>query len=540
MAASLNQKVMEYVGLSEKEAQVYGTILLYGSLTPGEISVYTKLPISKVETLLEKLEKRKVIKKIPGVVVRYSAALLFKPLEETLEKFRKEAENFRKSINQKFNETLKEFENALNVWKLDVKTIIDAEIAKISNENIEAAKNLEQVSTQTSKTLEKETENRIKEISETIGKQSELYNDRISQYESDLSYILDTQIGKSEKDKEITEKDLIDKLNSYYKYYVGSIQSLNKSIQKKLSENSKTLLEIQKQMRLKNTELLEKGSVKFVELASETKNEAFSVLDRHQSTFSTDLKELLPTLDRSFQDIIKVREGNLDLFYGNIEKSILENAINNAKRLSNFHLSASKALNKLYKSQEISVHSTSGKLTELVNTGYSRALSVIERVGGSINEHLNTHIKELSREYREFQTEFLKSLDAENQNLITTSENLQKYYTDALEQQLNINTQTALTLKDKIRESLTKTTQEINTAFTAIQNNVHDTLSSEIVAHNNDLEGLRGAIFSLLDDSRTGLISSSQRVSENIFQSIDSEAKGFENNVKKIRKKFSE
>lgn len=162
MASSVTQTIMENIGLSSEEAKLYEVILLNGTLTPGEIGVYTDFPIAVVEPLLEKLEKQQIVRKMPGIVERYSISPPFKNLGETLETFRKETESIGKNIDQKFKETLAELESLVTAWRSDSKNIIDTEFAKISRENATTAKNLENLTLQTSGTLEKEAEKKSK------------------------------------------------------------------------------------------------------------------------------------------------------------------------------------------------------------------------------------------------------------------------------------------------------------------------------------------------------------------------------------------
>ncbi|MFB0559935.1 MAG: helix-turn-helix domain-containing protein, partial [Candidatus Lokiarchaeia archaeon] len=490
MASSVTKTIMENIGLNSEEAKLYEAILLNGTLTPGEISVYVEFPVEKVESLLQKLEKQQIVRKMPGVVIRYSVTPPFRPLEKSLEKFKKEAGSLRETLDQKFKEFLIELANSVTVWKSDVNAIIDTEFAIASNENKAITKNLDQVTLQTSKALRTEAEKKVKEVSKTIESQSEHYNNQIYEYENGLQRILDTQVEKNEKEKELREKDLTERIDSDFKYYVDNLQNLNKKIQKALSENSKILLESLNQIEAKNIDLLEKSSLKFDELANEAKNKAYSVLDNHQNDFTTDVTELLSTADRTFQDQIKIREENLGLLHNSIEQTILENSIENAKTLSKIHQLTSIALNKLYRKHEKDVESISEKLTELVYTGYNRASSIIEEVKVSIDEYLDSHIKSLNREYKNFQKEFINTVNAGNKNLVGTCDNLQKYHTDTLNQQLNLNIETAENLKNKIGESFKKNIQEINSTLANIQNNVKEILQAELGTYDTNLQNV--------------------------------------------------
>ncbi|MHA1603578.1 MAG: helix-turn-helix domain-containing protein [Candidatus Freyarchaeota archaeon] len=539
-ASSTTQTIMETIGLSKEEAKLYEAILINGALTPGELSVHLNFPIDKVESLLEKLEKERIVRRIPGVAARYSIAPPFKKLEETLGKFRKEAENFRKTIDQKFKETLEGLANSINTWKSDVKNVIDVEFAKISDENKAMTKNLEQFSLQTSEALGMKAEKGVKELSESLEKQYELLKTQIQEYETHLHSILDQNIEKGEKGRELRQKELEEKIDNGFKYTVDNVQKLKRDIQKNLSNTSKNLSDCLNQLEAKNTDLLERSLVKFDELANEAKNKTLSVLSNHQNDFATDLEELLTSVDRTLQNQVKFRGENLNLLHNSIEQAILENSVGSAKTLSDFHRVTSKTLNKLYRDHEKDVASISEKLTELVNTGYNRASSIIDGVKLSVDKHLESHMKSLSREYKDFQTEFSKIIDTGNMSFAGTSSNLQKHYIDTINQQISITTETAENLKSKIEESVKSDIQEISSTLVGIQNSVRENLQSEIEVYDSNLAGVKDTIFSSLDDSKSALLTSAQTVSKDMFQNIDQEIKGFESVVKKIREKFSE
>ncbi|MEM3525810.1 MAG: helix-turn-helix domain-containing protein, partial [Candidatus Jordarchaeaceae archaeon] len=290
---SVIQAIMENIGLSDEEAKIYEAILVNGVLTPGEISIHTEFPVSKVESLLEKLEKRQIVRKISGIVTRYSITPPFNKIAETLEKFRKEAENVKANIDKKFKETLTELENSIATWKSNVRNIIDKEFAKISKENTTTAKTIEKLSLQTSKSLEKEVEKNIKQFSKDIESQLEIYNNKVQEHETSLTNILDTQLTKTQKEKEIREKELTEGIDTLFKYNVENVERLSENIQKTLSENIETLLENLNQIKDKNINLLEKSLLKFNELSNKVKNELLFILRDYQNGFDTNTKEFL-------------------------------------------------------------------------------------------------------------------------------------------------------------------------------------------------------------------------------------------------------
>ncbi|MEM2146196.1 MAG: helix-turn-helix domain-containing protein, partial [Candidatus Jordarchaeaceae archaeon] len=538
--ASVNKTIVENIGLNTEEAKIYEAILLNGTLTPGEISVYTEFPIDKVESLLEKLEKQQIVRKMPGIVARYSTAPPFEKLAETLEKFRKETENIRTTVEQKFNETLTELENSVATWKSDVKKIIGKELANINKENTSIAKSIEKISLQASKTLEKELEKRVKEISKVITRQIELYNNRIQEYENNLHSILDAQIEKSRKMKDIKEKELSKTIDSNFNHHVENAESLGENVQNALSESLGTLLENLDQLKIKNIELLEKSLAKLDELANEVKNEVFSVLHDYQNGFTTDVDEFLVSVSSNFQNQVKVREADLELLRDGIEKKILENSIENAKILANFHYLASKTLNKLFKNHKEEVGTLSEKLNERIKTGYNQASSIIEEIKASINDYLDAHIKSISKEYKAFQKEFMKTIDVGTKNLVNASTNLIKYCINNIDQQLTINTETAEGLKNKISESIKEDIQEINSTLINIQNEIKENLQSGVKTYSSKLKNMQNTLLTSLDHSKSSLLSLVQTVITDALQNIDSKLRDFEKTIKEIQKKFSE
>jgi sugar-specific transcriptional regulator TrmB len=83
--------------LSESQSRAYTVLLVIGQMTADEVSNYSGIPMIKVRSAIEALEKNQLIKRLPGVVPRYRAFAPYKELADEVQAFSKDT---KKSWNE--------------------------------------------------------------------------------------------------------------------------------------------------------------------------------------------------------------------------------------------------------------------------------------------------------------------------------------------------------------------------------------------------------------------------------------------------------
>ena len=115
-------------GLTEDEAKVYSALLIFGPLTSSAISELTKVSLSKIDLIVEKLVNYGLIKKIEEHPVRFIAfppyMVIAKKTQTIVEKLisqekgiKKLSQTNLKSIHKIFNAFSKKVERDLNLSK---------------------------------------------------------------------------------------------------------------------------------------------------------------------------------------------------------------------------------------------------------------------------------------------------------------------------------------------------------------------------------------------------------------------------------------
>ncbi|MFW9984741.1 MAG: helix-turn-helix domain-containing protein, partial [Candidatus Odinarchaeota archaeon] len=111
--------------LSESQSRVYTALLIMGRLTPGEISLYSGVPLVKIESSIEALVKKQLVKPLPGVVARYRAFAPYKDLATEVQAFSKETRASWNELQKLQNKTTDEIHNELQSMTRQIRSSLD-------------------------------------------------------------------------------------------------------------------------------------------------------------------------------------------------------------------------------------------------------------------------------------------------------------------------------------------------------------------------------------------------------------------------------
>ncbi len=111
--------------LTESQSRVYIALLVMRQLTPDEISRYSGVTFVKVQTVLEMLKKRELVKPLPGVVTRYQAYAPYRELSAEVKAFTKETQASWKELQKLQNKTMDKIHHELQSMTRQTKTAVD-------------------------------------------------------------------------------------------------------------------------------------------------------------------------------------------------------------------------------------------------------------------------------------------------------------------------------------------------------------------------------------------------------------------------------
>lgn len=193
----------KYMGLSGEEAEVYLALLYFGSLTPGEIELYTYFSYDKVLKLLETLVGKGVIKEIPGVVKRYRVLPPFLGIYHFLEESGKKMEEISKTLSEELTNRI----NALKEQaKNDEKAFIDGLRSLRDDFQREIDQNKEAMNTQ--------TEEFIKQMTNTISELLNALQNNINTLKTETEAFIDQTIANTETQLKTEKEQLDQKMNA--------------------------------------------------------------------------------------------------------------------------------------------------------------------------------------------------------------------------------------------------------------------------------------------------------------------------------------
>src|SRR5512135_1066922 len=94
------KNVLNNIGLTEKETQIYIFLAKFGAIKTGEISKQTKINKGEIYRILKALEEKGVVESTLDSPARYSAVTFDKILDATIRAKREEATNIEKAKNE--------------------------------------------------------------------------------------------------------------------------------------------------------------------------------------------------------------------------------------------------------------------------------------------------------------------------------------------------------------------------------------------------------------------------------------------------------
>ncbi|MHA2406030.1 MAG: helix-turn-helix domain-containing protein, partial [Candidatus Hermodarchaeia archaeon] len=111
--------------LTESQIRTYTALLIMGQLTADGISNYSGVPMVKVRSAIEGLEKKQLIKPLPGVVTRYRAFAPYQELSKEVKSFSKDTQKSWKELQKLQSKTLREIHDELQLMTRKVRSALE-------------------------------------------------------------------------------------------------------------------------------------------------------------------------------------------------------------------------------------------------------------------------------------------------------------------------------------------------------------------------------------------------------------------------------
>ena len=114
------------LGLSEVEEKVYKALLVSGQLNRGEIAVTSKVGMNDVQSALDSLIGKKLVREIPGLQGRYAYLLPLGSVKTELEASVNQIGSLGKELNQASSDTISQIKGNIESANQSIKEKVDA------------------------------------------------------------------------------------------------------------------------------------------------------------------------------------------------------------------------------------------------------------------------------------------------------------------------------------------------------------------------------------------------------------------------------
>ena len=242
--------------LTESQSRVYTVLLVMGQLTADEVSNYSGIPIVKVMSTIETLEKKQLIKSLPGVVARYRAFAPYKELADEVKAFSKDTQKSWKDLQKLQTKTLGEIHDELQLMTRQTRSALENlnerqgialnEAAMTTNIVLNnVAENLQKSMTDLSETSENEL---TRQASSFLSGINNLIDEEIGELALSQKQTLDDTTKSLERFQEETQQwisstasNLLDRTTSVYQQAKTHLEDVDSQLQQNIDAGIKTV-----------------------------------------------------------------------------------------------------------------------------------------------------------------------------------------------------------------------------------------------------------------------------------------------------------
>jgi sugar-specific transcriptional regulator TrmB len=396
-----NQILKEAMGISDPAAEAYKTLLAGGALTAGEISTMSGLDYAHTSKAVGELENERLIRRIPGVVERFTTIPPYGGFVAFLKDFQKIAKNMGDNATGIVESCLNTIDKNCGDWKKEAQQTGKSSIAQTTSE-IDLFK--EGSSKSASDMLEKmkqESESTKTMITEAIKKHVDDHKLKSGEVEEELSSGIDNVTTKFDGEAKKYLKDMTDTATTFLDNYRGTIQTfvetLRTSLQQYKTETKEGLAALENDLVSIQSALDEKARA----TVTSAKAKSSDVLESQRKTLAEKSLQLQSGIREETDRFMKTATSNLNKFKSSLDLSMKELSGAQTKLMSDFKEKTTASLDKwwsalksgasdstqqIYKSMDLLVNSLIREGEQLISFAKGMTDSYASRVKSSYDE----------------------------------------------------------------------------------------------------------------------------------------------------------
>ncbi|MFX1451858.1 MAG: hypothetical protein ACFFCM_13510, partial [Promethearchaeota archaeon] len=483
---TLKQILMKTFYLNENQAEIYGLLLIKGILTIGEISLLIKKSQDDCDKLIKDLYNLKLIKIIPGTVIRYQALPPFEGFFAQITRYQKVFEKLNEDISNSAGKLIGDFKN-------NIKSLME-EIQELFKTH--------------------------REESTILEKQKEHYNREISEYITEI------------KDN---SANLIKDLNNIFITYLNSFEERINIVKMEVDKNfSEVLIEL-KDIKAKNNDFLEENLSTLIspqkERMKKLMNILFSILDTSFNSITTDIenlrKELINISSKNGDALINLSadlQNKIITFlseqFDNLNISIIElkdKILNTENQIQELFSNKNQDLETNLINTLISLHDEIDKSLELLNEKESELMNLFFQ---NVEEKILEQVKEISEIFDLNKTLFLENTENINKNL---KELLTSYLTDYASKSND--------LKTKFETCIDDFKNILNEIIKKLNDKMINTITQHRTVNEKSINALEDRLIDGLKQNHDLLETEISNLETNISSEFQNSITGFKENI---------
>jgi sugar-specific transcriptional regulator TrmB len=331
-----NQILKEAMGISDPAAEAYKTLLASGALTVGEISTNSRLDYAHTSKAIAELESERLIRKIPGVVERFTTIPPYGGFVAFLKDFQKIAKNMGGNATNIVESSLATIDKNCVECKKEAQQAGKSSIAQTTSE-IELFK--ESSSKSASDMLEKlklESEATKTMVTDAIKKHVDQHRTKSTEIEAELASGIDNAMTKFDSEAKKYLKDVTETASTFLTNYKGTVktfvETLRTGLQQYKTETKEGLTSLENEIASIHSKLDEKARGSLT--AAKTKSS--DVLESQRKTLAEKSLQLQSGIREVTDRFMKTATGNLNKFKSSIDGTMKELSEELGKSLSEF------------------------------------------------------------------------------------------------------------------------------------------------------------------------------------------------------------
>jgi sugar-specific transcriptional regulator TrmB len=341
-----NQILKEAMGISDPAAEAYKSLLAGGALTVGEISANSGLDYAHTSKAIAELENERLIRKISGVIERFTAVPPYGGFVGFLKDFQKIAKNMEDNATGIVESSLTTIDKNCGEWKKEAQQAAKSNIAQTVSEIDLFKESSSRGASDMLEKLKQESEATKTMVTDAIKKHVDQHKVKSAEVEAELSSGIDNVMSKFDTEAKKYLKDVTETASTFLDNYKGTIQTfvetLRTSLQQYKTETKEGLTVLENEVGSIQSKLDEKART----TVTVAKTKSSDVLESQRKILAEKSLQLQSGIREVTDRFMKTATGNLNKFKSSVDGTMKELSAELTKSMSEFKEKTTTSLDK--------------------------------------------------------------------------------------------------------------------------------------------------------------------------------------------------